>query len=209
MANLANRRLYKEKEAKFADKKARAAYKLYNEALDGNLQKDIDIEDFKIDVEDILKDNYYYLELQSVLYWHNFDPREHFKNMYVPKIKIDRLIEIRKNNPEKKAGLIFYNCTTTLMYAFNIDDIKYYEIKPNEDPDEISIKFNIFKNKGILHNIEYIHKNNPIPLCDCMEHHKEIMEDQASRVLFANQEFNLTGYNYLCDSLHNVINEEE
>ena len=209
MANSVGRRDYPKhkKEAIFSDRKAREAYKILSDFHNGNLQKDIDIEDFDIDVEDIIKDEYLLIELQSVLYWHNFHPdTAPFTNMYLPKKKYDNLLTEQNNDKNKRAGLIFFNCSANYMYWFDIVDIKNYQLVDNKDPDEISIKFSIKQNNGKLIDISRMH-HQPVN-CDCMENWQDIMIAENSRVLFAKKDYNITANNYFTPIIQSYLEEK-
>jgi len=209
MANSVGRRDYPKhkKEAIFSDRKAREAYKILSAFNDGNLQKDLDIEDFLIDVEDIIKDDYLFIELQCVLYWHNFHPdTAPFINMFLPKKKYDNLLSKQNNDKDIRAGLIFFNCTANYIYWFDIVDIKNYQLVDNEDPNEISIKFNIKQNNGKLIDISRMHHQTVY--CDCMENWKDIMKTQSSRTIFADKEYNIKGNNYFTPLIQSYLEEE-
>ncbi len=209
MANNVGRRDYSlhKQEAIFSDRKAREAYKILSAFNDGNLQKDLDIEDFDIDVEDVIKNDYLLIELQCVLYWHNFHPDNAlFTNMYLPKKKYDNLLFQQNSDKDIRAGLIFFNCTANFIYWFDIVDIKKYELVDNQDPNEISIKFNIKQNNGKLVDISKMHHETVY--CDCMQNWENIMKTQPSRKLFAEKEYNIKGKNYFTPLIESYLEEE-
>lgn len=143
-----------------------------------------DDEDYAEDFVCKISDTLYFMELQVIGYWHNFDVSK-LNTAYISKSKIDSLKE-----KGEKAGLIFLNCVPNRFFGLNIDLIESDWLITNiaEKSYRIPLKEIKFSQRVLLDQ----------NLCDCLENHYNIMKRQDGRVGMAEKDFNYRGKNGIC-----------
>lgn len=188
MVNANNRRDFKADEHDLYDvKKARPFWNQVCKA--NNWQVIKDEEDFAEDFVCKISDNLYFMELQVVGYWHNFD-KDYISNLWISASKVDNLKK-KAQAKNTKAGLIFLNCVPNRFIGIDIDEIKE-TYKVNKSSGEKSYKIPIQK-------IDYLYKQLlDSNLCDCLENHIEIMEQGKGRIPMAQKNVNIRGNNGIC-----------
>ncbi len=141
-------------------------------------------EDFGEDFVCKIFDDIYFMELQVVGYWHNFDISK-ISNVWISASKVKNL-----KDKSDKAGLIFLNCVPNRFFGINVDQVKNdWKIK-NIAEESYRIPL-----KDINFNQKVVFDSN---LCDCLENHLEIMQRQDGRLALANKDFNIRGNNGIC-----------
>ena len=141
-------------------------------------------EDFAEDFVCKIFDDIYFMELQVVGYWHNFDI-SNISNVWISASKVKNLKE-----KSDKAGLIFLNCVPNRFFGINVDQVKSeWKIK-NIAEESYRIPL-----KEIKYNQKVVFDRD---LCDCLENHLEIMQRQEGRLALANKDFNYRGKNGIC-----------
>ena len=188
MVNANNRRDFKADEHYLYDvKKARPFWSQVCEANNWKVIKDE--EDFAEDFVCKISDNLYFMELQVVGYWHNFD-KDYISNLWISASKVDNLKK-KAQAKNTKAGLIFLNCVPNRFIGIDIDEIKE-TYKVNKSSGEKSYKIPIQK-------IDYLYKQLlDRNFCDCLENHIDIMEQGNGRIPMAQKNVNLRGKNGIC-----------
>lgn len=183
MPNQNNRRVFIPDEYDFYDKYKARPY--WQEICNANNWKIIkDEEDFAEDFVCKISDTLYFMELQVIGYWHNFDV-SYLSTAYISKSKIDSL-----KQKGEKAGLIFLNCVPNRFFGLNIDLIESDWLVTNIAEKSYRIPL-----KKIQFNQRVLLDQN---LCDCLEKHYNIMERQKGRIGMASKEFNIRGRNGIC-----------
>ena len=188
MVNANNRRDFKADEHYLYDvKKARPFWSQVCEANNWKVIKDE--EDFAEDFVCKISDNLYFMELQVVGYWHNFD-KDYISNLWISASKVDNLKK-KAQAKNTKAGLIFLNCVPNRFIGIDIDEIKE-TYKVNKSSGEKSYKIPIQK-------IDYLYKQLlDRNFCDCLENHIDIMEQGNGRIPMAQKNVNIRGNNGIC-----------
>ena len=183
MSNSVGRRDFKADEYDLYDvRKARPYWQQVCETNQWEIIKDE--EDFAEDFVCKIFDEIYFMELQVVGYWHNFDI-SNISNVWISASKVKNLKD--KSN---KAGLIFLNCVPNRFFGINVDQVKNdWKIK-NIAEESYRIPL-----KEIKYNQKVVFDRN---LCDCLENHLEIMQRQDGRLALANKDFNKRGLNGIC-----------
>jgi len=143
-----------------------------------------DEEDFAEDFVCKIFDDKYFMELQIVGYWHNFDI-SHISNVWISESKVLNLKE-----KGEKAGLIFLNCVPNRFFGLNIDLIENDWLVTNIAEKSYKIPL-----KEIKFNQRVLIDEN---LCDCLQNHYNIMQRHKGRIAMANKEFNIRGKNGIC-----------
>ena len=183
MVNSNNRRNFKADEYDLYD--VRKARPYWQEVCKTNQWQIIkDEEDFAEDFVCKIFDDIYFMELQVVGYWHNFDI-SNISNVWISASKVKNLKE-----KSDKAGLIFLNCVPNRFFGINVDQVKNeWQIKNiAEESYRIPLKEINFNQKVVFDR----------HLCDCLENHLEIMQRQNGRLALANKDFNKRGINGIC-----------
>jgi len=188
VVNANNRRDFKADEHNLYDvRKARPFWSQVCEVNQWDILKDE--EDFAEDFVCKISDNLYFMELQVVGYWHNFD-KDYISNLWISASKVDNLKK-KAQAKNTKAGLIFLNCVPNRFIGIDIDEIKE-TYKVNKSSGEKSYKIPIQK-------IDYLYKQLlDSNLCDCLENHIEIMEQGKGRIPMAQKNVNIRGNNGIC-----------
>ncbi len=183
MPNQNNRRDFVPDEYEFYDRKKARPY--WQEICRSNQWEIIkDDEDYSEDFVCKISDTLYFMELQVIGYWHNFDV-SYINTAYISKSKIDALKEKKEN-----AGLIFLNCVPNRFFGINIDIIENDWLITNIAEKSYRIPL-----KDIKINQKVLLDEN---LCDCLEKHLEIMKRHKGRIGMAQKEFNIRGNNGIC-----------
>ena len=183
MVNTNNRRNFVPDEYELYDKKKARPY--WQEICKTNQWEIVkNDEDFAEDFVCKIFDSLYFMELQIVGYWHNFDI-SYINTAYISKSKIDGLKE-----KGEKAGLIFLNCVPNRFFGINIDIIENDWLITNIAEKSYRIPL-----KDIQINQKVLLDEN---LCDCLEKHLEIMKRHKGRIGMAQKKFNIRGNNGIC-----------
>ena len=183
MVNANNRRDFKADEYDLYD--VRKARPYWQQICNTNQWQIIkDEEDFAEDFVCKIFDDTYFMELQVVGYWHNFDI-SNISNVWISASKVKNLKE-----KSDKAGLIFLNCVPNRFFGINVDQVKNERYIKNiaEESYRIPLKEVNFNQKVVFDR----------DLCDCLENHLEIMQRQNGRLALANKDFNKRGKNGIC-----------
>ena len=144
MVNANNRRFFVEDEYDLYDvKKARPFWNDVCEVNGWDIVKDE--EDFKEDYVCKINNELYFMELQVVGYWHNFD-LSYISNVRISASKVKLLRE------KKNGGLVFLNCVPNRFFAIHVEqvteDMKKDSVR--EQFYEIPIKSILFNEVNIL-----------------------------------------------------------
>lgn len=183
MVNSNNRRDFKADEYDLYD--VRKARPYWQQVCNTNQWQIIkDEEDFAEDFVCKIFDEIYFMELQVVGYWHNFDI-SNISNVWISASKVKNL-----KDKSDKAGLIFLNCVPNRFFGINVDQVKNdWKIKNiAEESYRIPLKEINFNQKVVFDR----------DLCDCLENHLEIMQRQNGRLALANKDVNKRGINGIC-----------
>jgi hypothetical protein len=183
MPNQNNRRDFIADEYELYDKKKARPY--WQEICKANRWVIVkDDEDYAEDFVCKISNTLYFMELQVIGYWHNFDVSK-LNTAYISKSKIDSLKE-----KGEKAGLIFLNCVPNRFFGLNIDLIQSDWLITNIAEKSYRIPL-----KEIKFNQRVLLDQN---LCDCLENHYNIMQRQKGRIAMAEKDFNYRGKNGIC-----------
>jgi len=180
--NKNNRRFFVEDEYDLYD--VRKARPFWNDVCEINGWEIIkDEEDFKEDYVCQINNELYFMELQIVGYWHNFDLSK-ISNVRISASKVKLLRE------KKNGGLVFLNCVPNKFFAIHVE-----QVTEDMKKDSVREQFYEIPIKKILFNEVNVLDTN---LCDCLENHLKIMQRSDGRMIYANKEYNIRGKNEIC-----------
>ena len=177
-----NRRFFVEDEYNLYDvKKARPFW--HNVCTVNKWEIVKDEEDFKEDYVCKINNELYFMELQVVGYWHNFD-LSHISNVRISASKVKLLRE------KKNGGLVFLNCVPNRFFAIHVD-----QVTENMKKDSVREQFYEIPLRSInVNEVNVLDRD----LCDCLENHLPIMRRSEGRMAFAQKDYNIRGANGIC-----------
>jgi len=180
--NKNNRRFFVEDEYNLYDvKKARPFWQDICTVKGWDIVKDE--EDFKEDFVCQINNELYYMELQVVGYWHNFD-LSYISNVRISASKVKLLRE------KKNGGLVFLNCVPNRFFAIHVDQV-------TEDMKKDSVREQFYEIPLRSINVNEVNVLDT-DLCDCLENHLPIMKRSDGRMAFAQKDYNIRGANGIC-----------
>ena len=140
-------------------------------------------EDFKEDYVCKINNELYFMELQVVGYWHNFDLSK-ISNVRISASKV-RLLRKKENG-----GLIFLNCVPNRFFAIHVD-----QVTEDMKKDSVREQFYEIPLRSINVNEVNVLDTN---YCDCLENHLAITKRYDGRMAFAQKDYNIRGANGIC-----------
>jgi len=180
--NKNNRRLFVEDEYSLYD--VRKARPFWNDVCEVNGWEIVkDEEDFKEDYVCQINNELYFMELQIVGYWHNFNLSK-ISNVRISASKVKLLKE--KGN----GGLIFLNCVPNKFFAINVN-----QVTPEMKKDSVREQFYEIPLRIVNPREVSVLDTN---YCDCLENHLSIMQRSEGRMAFAQKDYNIRGTNGIC-----------
>jgi len=180
--NKNNRRLFVEDEYDLYD--VRKARPFWNDVCEVNGWEIVkDEEDFKEDYVCKINNELYFMELQVVGYWHNFD----LSNISNVRISASKVKLLRQN---EHGGLIFTNCVPNRFFAINVN-----QVTPEMKKDAVREQFYEIPLRTINPREVNVLDTN---YCDCLEQHLSIMQRSGGRMAFAQKDYNIRGANGIC-----------
>ena len=180
--NKNNRRFFVEDEYDLYD--VRKARPFWNDVCEVNGWDIVkDEEDFKEDYVCKINNELYFMELQVVGYWHNFDLSK-ISNVRISASKVKLLKE--KGN----GGLIFLNCVPNKFFAINVN-----QVTPEMKKDSVREQFYEIPLRTINPREVNVLDTN---YCDCLENHLPIMRRSDGRMAFGQKDYNIRGANGIC-----------
>ena len=182
MINKNKRRLFVEDEYDLYDvRKARPFWQDVCTVNEWDIVKDE--EDFKEDFVCKINGSLYFMELQIVGWWHNFN-LSHISNVMISASKVRALKE------KKHGGLIFLNCVPNKFFAINVD-----QVTPEMKVDGVREQSYKIPLRTINpRQVDILDTN----YCDCLENHLKIMQRSDGRMAFAQKDYNIRGANGIC-----------
>ena len=140
-------------------------------------------EDFKEDYVCKINNELYFMELQVVGYWHNFD-LSNISNVRISASKV-RLLRKKENG-----GLIFLNCVPNRFFAINVNQV-------TEDMKKDSVREQFYEIPLRIINPREVNVLDT-NYCDCLENHLAITKRYDGRMAFAQKDYNIRGKNGIC-----------